>query len=525
MYYFRVMPDTKNHSVTPRPPVVVIMGHVDHGKTKLLDYIRLNYEKAAPSEGAAESEPRQGREPRPVSGREAGGITQHIGAYEIVYKNRKITFLDTPGHEAFSKLRSRGAKAADIAVLVIAADDGIKPQTLEALEHIKQAGLPFIVAINKIDKDGANIEKVKKELAESDVLVESWGGKVPAIEISAKTGKNIDELLNLIELLSDLNEFSASLNKTAEGIVIETKLDPRRGMVVSLLILDGTLKIGNYILSGSVIGKIKIIEDFLGKSIKEAAFSSPVTVVGFNELPYVGEKFITDNTPFTPALKTAKKIGEFIEKYLAEEKANDLVYVVIRADVQSSAEALKEGLEKLKFASQDPLRSPNIKILKSEAGNVNENDLKTALISNAIIVAFNVKIDQAINAWQEKITLISGDIIYEILNEFKKIVEERLKPKSEREEIGRLNVLAVFRQEKNRQVIGGKVTSGELVKGVRIEIVRNETVMGQGRITGLQQEKKEVGKVEAGKEAGISVDMGDPKIIAGDIIVLFRKLV
>lgn len=514
MYYFRVMPDTKNQDVIPRPPVVVIMGHVDHGKTKLLDYIRLNYEKAAPS----------GDEPRPVSGREAGGITQHIGAYEIIYKNRKITFLDTPGHEAFSKLRSRGAKAADIAVLVIAADDGIKPQTLEALEHIKQAVLPFIVAINKIDKGGANVEKVKKELAENNVLVESWGGKVPAVEISAKIGKNIDELLNLIELLSDLNEFSASLDKTAEGIVIETKLDPRRGMVVSLLILDGTLKIGDHILSGSAIGKVKIIENFLGKSISEASFSSPVTVVGFNELPYVGEKFITDKTPFTPALKTAKKIGEFIEKSLAEEKVGNLIYVVIRADVQSSAEALKEGLEKTEFASKYEV-PPNIKILRYEAGNVNENDLKTALVSNAIIVAFNVKVDPAINAWREKITLISGDIIYEILNEFKKVVEERLKPKSEREEIGRLNVLAVFRQEKNRQVVGGRVTSGELVKGARIEIVRNETVIGQGRIISLQSEKKEVGKVEAGKEAGVSVDMGDPKIIAGDVIILFRKLV
>lgn len=504
MYYFRVMPNAKkNNNTISRPPVVVIMGHVDHGKTKLLDYIRKTN----------------------IAEKEAGGITQHIGAYEITYKNRKITFLDTPGHEAFSKLRARGAKAADIAVLVVAADDGVKPQTLEALEHIKQAELPFIVAINKIDKLESNAEKVKKELAENNILVESWGGKIPSVEISAKIGKNIDELLGLIELLADLNEFRASSDKTAEGIVIETKLDPRRGIAVSLLILDGTLKIGDYILSGSANGKVKIIEDFLGRPIKEATFSSPVTIVGFNELPYVGEKFVTDKAPLTPALKTAKKIGEFIENSLEtnEEKRNDLIYIVIRADVQSSAEALKEGLEKIKFSSQDGI-SPDIKILRSEAGNVSENDLKTALVSNAVIVAFNVKIDPAINAWRDKITLISGNIIYEILDEFKKVVEERLKPKTGREEIGRLNVLAIFRQEKNRQVVGGKVVSGELVKGVRMEIIRNETIIGQGRIISLQSEKKEVGKVEIGKEAGISIDMGEPKIATGDTVVLFRKL-
>ncbi len=484
-----------------RPPVVVIMGHVDHGKTKLLDYIRKTS----------------------IAEKEAGGITQHIGAYEITYKDRKITFLDTPGHEAFSKLRSRGAKAADIAILVIAADDGVKPQTLEALQHIKQAELPFIVAINKIDKPEANSEKVKKELAEHDVLVESWGGKIPSVEISAKAGKNINELLDLVELLADLNEYKADTTKQAEGIVIETKLDPRRGMVVSLLILDGTLKVGDYIMSGSASGKIKILEDFLGNPTKEATFSSPVATVGWSELPSVGEKFSAEKTPFTPTFKAAKKIGELIEKVAGtEEKAEDIVYVVIKADVQSSAEALQENLLKIKFEIGE--KEIKIKILKSEAGNVSENDLKTALVSDAIIIAFNVKIDPAIALMREKVTLVSGNIIYETLDKTKKIIEERLKPKAEREEIGRINILATFLAEKNRQVVGGKIISGEAVKGVRIEILRNELVIGQGRIISLQSEKKEVGKVEAGKEAGIAVDIGEPKIAKGDIIVLFRKL-
>ena len=497
------MHNKSENNLTTRPPVVVIMGHVDHGKTKLLDYIRKTN----------------------VAEHEAGGITQRIGAYEITHKNRKITFIDTPGHETFSKLRARGAKAADIAVLVVAADDGVKPQTLEALEHIKKAELPFIVAINKIDKPEANVEKVKKELSENDVLVESWGGKIPSVEISAKAGKNVSELLDLIELLADMGELKASLNSPAEGIVIETNLDSRRGFVVSLLILDGALEVGDYILSGAASGKIKILEDFLGNSIKKASFSSPVSAVGWDELPLVGEKFATDKIPFTPALKAAKKIGEIIEKSLVtsgEKNENPTFYIVIKADVQSSAEAIKENFEKMAFSVTGD--QPNVKILKSEAGNVSESDFKTALIANAIIIAFNVKIDPAISAYKEKITLISGSIIYEVLDNAKKVIEEKLKPKLSREEIGQLQVLAVFRQEKNRQVVGGKVISGEIVKGVRIEIIRNEIVIGQGRIISLQADKKEVGKVEAGKEAGISVDFGEPKIAASDIIVLFRKL-
>ncbi len=487
----------EKNNLTPRPPVVVIMGHVDHGKTKLLDYIRKTN----------------------VADKEAGGITQHIGAYEIAYKNRKITFLDTPGHEAFSKLRGRGAKAADIAVLVIAADDGVKPQTLEALEHIKKAELPFIVAINKIDKPEANSEKVKKELAENNVLVESWGGKVPSVEISAKQGLNINNLLDLIELLADLSELKADPKKAGEGLVIETNLDPRRGSVASLLILNGTVKVGDYILSGEAGGKIKILEDFRGNRIKEATFSSPVLVVGFSQLPQIGEKFTVSEIPFSTALKTAIKIGEFIEKSLAEEVAPNAVNIIIKGDVASSVEAIKESFLKINF------ENGAIKILKTQTGNVNENDFKLAALTDAVIIAFNVKTDVgALYAKKQEENLISGDIIYDVLDRAKTRVELKLMPKPEREEIGRLQVLAVFRQEKSRQVVGGKVISGEIVKGARFEIIRNDIIVGQGRITNLQSEKKETGKVESGKEAGLEVDFGDPKITVGDILVLFRKL-
>ncbi len=492
------MINTEKTKLIPRPPVVVVMGHVDHGKTKLLDYIRKTN----------------------VAEKEAGSITQHIGAYEIIHKTRKITFLDTPGHEAFSKLRARGAKAADIAILVVAADDGVKTQTIEALDHIKKAELPFIVAINKIDKPEANPEKVKKELAENDVLVESWSGKVPSVEISAKQGKNINEFLDLVLLLADLNELKTDPQKQGEGLVIETHLDPRRGIVASLLILDGMIKTGDYISSGVVTGKIKIIEDFLGNSIKQAYASSPVLVIGFTERPEVGEKFTTDNTPFTAALKIAKKIGEFIEKSLeTEETIKNTTNIVIKSDVQSSAEAVKESFEKMK------LENSNIKILRAETGNVNDNDFKLAALSDAIIIAFNVKVDTTLSLYEKlKEKIISGNIIYDVLDRAKELIETGLKPRPEREEIGRLQVLAVFRHEKNRQVVGGKVISGEIVKNARIEIIRNDIVIGQGRIISVQSEKKETGKVEAGREAGIAVDFGEPKITVGDVLVLFRKL-
>jgi len=499
------MINPKNDNLIPRPPVVVIMGHVDHGKTKLLDYIRKTS----------------------VAEQEAGGITQHIGAYEIIHPStssgqaRKITFLDTPGHEAFSKLRARGVKAADIAVLVVAADDGVKPQTIEALEHIKKADLPFVVAINKIDKSEANPEKVKKELAENNVLVESWGGKVPAVEISAKQGINVGQLLDLIELLADLSELKADPQKPGEGIIIETNLDPRRGIAASLLILDGAIKIGDYILSGEATGKIKKLEDFLGNQLKSATFSSPVLAIGFAKLPLIGEKFITAEVPFSPALKVASKIGEFIEKSFEVEpgEAPNSVNIIIKADVQSSVEALKESLEKISF------ENGLIKILKAEAGNVNDNDFKLADLSNALIIAFNIKTEAAMSLTEkQKENLISGNVIYDISDRVKIAVEEKLKPKAEREEIGRLNVLAVFRQEKDRQIVGGKVISGEIFKGVRTEVLRGDAVIGQGRVISLQSEKKDVGKVEAGREAGIGVDFGEPKISAGDTLIFFKKI-
>ncbi len=497
--------DSKTDNLISRPPIVVIMGHVDHGKTKLLDYIRKTN----------------------VVEKEAGGITQHIGAYEIVHKGRKITFLDTPGHEAFSKIRARGAHVADIAVLVVAADEGVKPQTIEALEHIKKAELPFIVAINKIDKPNANSEKVKKELADNGVLVESWGGQVSSVELSAKEGTKVEELLDLIGLLADVADLKADQNSDGRGVIIEARRDPRRGPTASLVILDGTIKVGDYIAASNVSGRIKALEDFLGKPIGSATFSSPALVMGFEDIPDVGAEFLTSPEPITTAIRMTKQLGNFIEKTLEPEIKPNYVYAIVKGDVESSVEALADSLNKIK------LENGAIKILKSEAGDVNESDLKQALTTGAVIVAFNVKIDSAAQNMMrslaasgsgQTINIIEGKIIYELLDIFKEKAEARLKPKATREELGRLNVLAVFRQEKNRQVVGGKVVASKAVKNARVEVVRKDIILGEGRITSLQQEKKDVNEVAEGKECGMVFEPGEPKIAVGDVLIFFKKL-
>lgn len=495
----------ETNKLISRPPVVVIMGHVDHGKTKLLDYIRKTR----------------------VVEKEAGGITQHIGAYEIVHKERKITFLDTPGHEAFSKIRARGAHVADIAVLVVAADEGVKPQTLEALEHIKKAELPFIVAINKIDKPNANPEKVKKELADNGVLVESWGGQISSVELSAKEGTKVEELLDLIGLLADVADLKADPNADGRGVVIEARRDPRRGSTASIVILDGTVKVGDYFAASSVSGRVKALEDFLGKPIKSATFSSPALVMGFEDIPDVGAEFLTSPEPITAAIKIAKQLGDFIEHTLEPEEKPNYVYTVVKGDVQSSVEALADSLNKIK------LEGGTIKILKSEAGDINESDLKQALTTRAVVVAFNVKMDSAAQNMMrslaasgsgQTIDVIEGKIIYEIIDAFREKAGARLKPKATREELGRLNVLAIFRQEKNRQVVGGKVIQGRAVKNARAEVMRKDLVLGEGRITSLQQEKKDVNEVAEGKECGIVFEPGEPKIAAGDTLIFFKKI-
>ena len=507
-----------NKNLIPRPPVVVIVGHIDHGKTKLLDYIRKTN----------------------VAEKESGGITQHIGAYEAIIKTKdgneeKITFLDTPGHEAFSQIRSRGAKAADVAVLVVAADEGVKPQTKESIKVLKDAGLPFVVAINKIDKEGTSSEKVKKELAEQEILVESWGGKVPAVEISAKQGTGVEDLLETIVLLAQLEELKADPKIPAKGVVIESSLEPKRGNAATLLIQDGTLKAGDFVVAGNAVSPVRIFEDFLGHSLKEASFSSPVRVVGFDCLPPAGMIFSA-----FPSKKEAEKAAaaapkaeiisnDFLKIKKTEEEqdislsadrqALTIVPVILKADTFGSLEALEK--EAKKFESE----KLKIKILKSGTGPVSEDDFKIALgAQGAIIVSFRAGFEAKISELLARGNVIfkNFDVIYEASDWFKEQLEKKLPLETERAEIGKAKILKLFKKTGQKQVIGGKVVDGVVKAEARFEIIRNEHRIGEGRIIELQQAKIKVKEAAQGGEFGILAD-AEISIEPGDILRFFEE--
>ena len=504
---------TKDIGLIPRPPIVVVMGHIDHGKTTLLDFIRKT--KITEKES---SPPRLARF-RSVVESEAGGITQHIDAYEIEFKGKKITFIDTPGHEAFSKMRSRGARVADVAILVVAAEEGVKEQTKEAIRHIKEAEIPFIVAINKIDKPGANPEKIKKELAESEVLVESWGGKIPSVEISAKSGQRVDELLELILIAAELEELKANPADPASGIIIEAHLDSRRGPLASLIVKNGTLRTGDYIAAGTAGGRVKFMENDRGQSLKEAGFSMPVLCGGFENVPQVGEEFFGHSQKTALENLMAEKIKlTLIEPPAEEAPAGKFLKIVLKADVSGSLEALADSLSIL---SHEDIR---IQFIKKEVGEINESDVKLAGALGGVIVGFRVKIPPAVQNFsrERKIEIIASDIIYDLLEKVKKLMKEAVGPKTQRLDLGRMKVLAIFRTEKNRMIVGGKVLSGKLEKGAKIEVLRNDEIVGNGRPVGLQQDKKEVGEVREGKECGVLFE-GDVRIETGDILNFYRE--
>ncbi|OGD30650.1 translation initiation factor IF-2 [Candidatus Azambacteria bacterium RIFCSPLOWO2_02_FULL_46_11] len=497
-------------NIQTRPPIVVVMGHVDHGKTTLLDFIRKTK----------------------VAEKEAGGITQAIGAYEIAYKDKPITFIDTPGHEAFSKMRSRGAHVADVAVLVVAADDGVKPQTVEAIHHITESKIPFVVAINKIDKPGVQADRVKKELAEKNVFVEQWGGSVPCAEISAKTGQGIDELLEMILLLAEMEELKGEPHKNAEGVVIEAYLDSQRGPVATFLVEDGALNLGDYMVIGSTVSKIKLMEDFLGRKIDKAVFSQPVLVIGLAAVPSAGDEFFAEKN------KTAaeQRAEEFKKQEIAkpilpsppkEEAAPQVgetavtakfLNIVLKSDVKGSEEALADILEHLDY------KNVKIRLLKKDVGDVNESDVRLADLSNAVIIGFRVKVGaEILNLIRDKkIKVLAGEIIYEFIDKIRKLIDDMTGQEIVRVDLGKVQVLAIFRTEKGRMIVGGRVTEGKLERGARAEVFRAEQKIGEGKIAGLQSEKKEVGEAGKGKECGVLFD-GDIKIEVNDILLAFRE--
>lgn len=482
-----------------RDPIVVVLGHIDHGKTTLLDQIRKTK----------------------VAEKEAGGITQHIGAYEAEYKGKKITFIDTPGHEAFSKMRSRGAKVADLALLVVAADDGVRPQTEEALAAIREAKLPFIVVLNKIDKDTADPDRVKKELGEREVYLEEWGGKVPVVKVSAKSGQGLEDLLEMILLVAELENLEGNFSKPALGVVIESRLDPRRGNSATLLLLEGSLKAGDFVEAGGAGLKIKILEDFAGRALKEARASSPVLVAGFDKVPPVGSTF------------RAFKVRQELEKALQESgsevpplrkaapaEGKTLVPLVLKADTAGSLEALEHEVKSLERGWL------GFNILRSEVGSVSEDDLKLAsALPGALVLGLGVKIEKS----AEELALRFGTmvrsfkVIYELGEFLRKELSERLPEEKEVKILGRVLVLKLFKKEGAKQIVGGRVSAGNILAGRKARLLRRGFPLTEGRVLELQQGRLKVKEVEAGKEAGI-LFAGEVEISPGDELEVFEEV-
>lgn len=483
-----------------RPPIVVVMGHVDHGKTTLLDAIR-------------ETE---------VAQKEVGGITQGIGAYEVVHAGKRVTFIDTPGHEAFFAMRAHGAKAADIALLVVAADDGVKPQTKEVIKHILESKIPFIVVINKIDKPGVILDKVKKDLSDNGVLIEEWGGQVPVALVSAKNKTGLGELLDLILLVAELEELKYSTEVPGQGYVIEARMDSRRGATASVIVTNGRIKAGDMVVSGLAMGKIKMMEDHTGKPTTEAIPSQPVLVVGLSQVPMPGEIFLVVVSE-AEAAKIVEEHKTRHAEYLASLKIEPqgqakFLPIIIKAAQQGCLEALTGALKQITS------ERVGLKLMKCEVGDINQSDIKQAETSSAKIFGFRVSSNKdTVNyADQRNVSVKTFEIIYEFVEGVKKAMSELLEPEITRNEVGKIDILAVFRTEKPRMIIGGKITSGRLRKGLRFEIQRKSAVVGLGKIVGLQKGKEAQDEVREGNEAGLQIE-SDTVIEIGDVLMGFEE--
>lgn len=485
-----------------RPPVVVVMGHIDHGKSTLLDYVRKT--------NVVESE--------------AGGITQHISAYEVLHKDeygkdQKITFLDTPGHEAYSQMRRRGAEVADVAILVVSAEDGVKPQTIEAYKTITESNTPFIVAINKIDKPGADVEKTKGELAEKEIYLENYGGKVPFALISAKTGEGVDGLLSLILLLSEMENFTGNPDKNASGLVIETNLDPRRGIQATLIIKNGSIKKGMTVAVEDTLCSTRIIENFKGEMIDTATFSSPIRLVGFDKMPKIGANFQSfdkkrDAEEYARSWQMKNKTPEHIQEGAGNKK---IIPIVLKADVSGSLEAIEKEIAKIKSENAE------FKIVSRGIGSICESDIKNISIGeNAIVVGFNVKIDRSALELAEKrgIAISFFEIIYK-MTEWLTLEMEKRRPRVETEEItGRAKIIKAFSRTKERQIVGGKVIEGNITLNGTVKIIRRDFEIGRGKIVNLEKSKVKVSAVEEGAEFGMMIE-SKIEIASGDVLESF----
>lgn len=500
--------DTMDASYEKRPPIVTVMGHVDHGKTSLLDYIK----KTSVTSG------------------EAGGITQHIGAYSIDLNKNKITFIDTPGHAAFTAMRQRGAQVTDLAILVVAADDGIMPQTIEAIRHIKDAKVPMIVAINKVDKPEANIERIKQQLTEHDVLPEEWGGDVICEPISAKTGFGVDKLLEDILLVADMAELKANPDVAAMGTVLESKVDKGRGIVATIIVKNGTLHVGDYIVCGTSHGKIRAMMDHTGKNIIKATPSIAVSVLGLDSVPDAGEiaycldekvakDLVAERINAMKIEKTKSTNGVSLEDFLSTPKDQVLktYNILIKADVQGSAQALEETLGSIKN------EEVKIACVSSSVGLINESDVLLAKASNAMIIGFNVKPDPKAKQLAERndVTIKFYKIIYEAVDELKSIIDKMMTPKFEEKVIGRVEVRHIFKISSVGIIAGSYVLDGEINRTSKVRVFRGKDLIATTDVASLQQGKDNAKTVKAGFECGIKLkDFEDSK--DGDILEVFE---
>ncbi|MDD5430757.1 MAG: GTP-binding protein [Candidatus Pacebacteria bacterium] len=470
--------NNKNESLK-RPPIVVVVGHVDHGKTSLLDYIRKTN----------------------VAAREAGGITQSVGAYEISHSPEaikpaeKITFIDTPGHEAFSKMRVRGAHIADIGILVVAADDGVQPQTKEAIKALTESNTPFIVAITKVDKNNVDLRRVKNELITNGVLLEGLGGGVSYQEVSSKTGQGIAELLDLIILHAEMENLKYNPAARGKGVILESEMDKQRGIIVNVILEDGSLRTGDQIMTASAKGKIKMLENFLGERAKELYPSSPAVIMGFEKMPKIGEEFIAGKeiTDEEQSAIKPKVIGKVFE---GKTEGEEIMKLILKADVGGSLEALGEAVRKV------PLKeNQGIKIISESVGEISDGDIKDAIATGAFIIGFRVRTAKAAEnlAKDNKVAIINSEIIYELLE----AVEDHLRNLGSKDITGEFETLAVFGKKSGKQIVGGQVIKGAIKNNIKVEIQKAGETIGEGRIVNLQQDKKDAQSVEAGKQCGI----------------------
>lgn len=498
-----------DENLVKRPPIVTVMGHVDHGKTSLLDAIRKTK----------------------VIDSEAGGITQHIGAYTVTINGEKITFLDTPGHEAFTAMRARGAQITDIVILVVAADDGIMPQTKEAISHCKAANVPIVVAINKIDKPGANIDRVKQELTEYGLVSEDWGGDTICVPVSAKKGINLDQLLEMVLLTAEMLELKANPNRKAMGTVIEAKLDKGRGAVASLLVQSGTLSVGDSILVGSTYGRIRAMFNDDGKKIKSAGPSMPVEILGLSEVPAAGDRFNEvkdEKTARDMAEKRKEKLKietlnsnhrvslEDLYNQIREGKVKELA-IIVKADVQGSVEAIKQSLEKL---STDDVK---VRVIHGGVGAITETDVTLATASNAIIIGFNVRPDSNASALAEKeeVEIKTYRIIYDAIEDVKSAMIGMLEPEYREVILGKAEIRETYKISNVGTIAGCYVLDGKIVRNSEVRIIREGVVVFEGVLASLKRFKDDVKEVASGYECGLSIDrFNDIKV--GDIIEAFK---